>query len=194
MREVLVWVFLTGALFFVFMVLLIEGYRKKNKRKIRLSILILFIMIICGCWTGYMVFKKLYNKAADIADEILKPRTGMEIYTALFNAPESNCVEVVNQMDQMVPRLDCCIWIEFKTCAQEIRRIASQDIFTKNEMPEADSTLDQPPFQPAPGWWKPSILGDSLVKLSDAGNDSNRARILLFSRDSTHAFYCDMAD
>jgi hypothetical protein len=119
----------------------------------------------------------------------------MEIYTTIFDRPARNCVEVLNRMDQMVPRLDCCIWLEFKTCPAELKRIIGKGNFSQRTSPASDSTIDIPPFQPAPSWWKPSILGDGLVQVADQTPDNpNRALILLFSKDSTHAFYCDMAE
>jgi hypothetical protein len=194
MQQILIWIFLSGILLFIFLVLIIQGLRKRNRKKIGIAFVFLFLTIVCGCWTGYIIVKKLYNKATDIV-EVLGPRSGLEIYTALFGDPVNECVEVVNRMDQMVPRLDCCIWLEFRTCPAEMKRIIDKGTFSQKETPLVDSTLDIPPFQSAPYWWKPSSLGEGLVKLTDQTPDNpNRALILLFSKDSTHAFYCDMAE
>lgn len=58
-----------------------------------------------------------------------------------------------------------------------------------------DTTSYIPDYNPKPQWWKPQVLGDSVIVLRVFNFDNpNRDKILIFARDSSNVFYCDMAD
>jgi hypothetical protein len=154
------------------------------------------LLLEAGFWTGYIFAGKAYNKVKNVKlDNPFKARTGNEIYTALFGPPEQNCVEVINKMDQTVPRLDSCIWLEFKTCPSEVKRILARSHMKSQVLALADTSRYFPSYSPRPEWFEPAALGDSIILLRHYNPDNpNRDQILLFSKDSTHAFYCDMAD
>lgn len=122
-------------------------------------------------------------------------RSGMQIYTAVFGRPSGNCTSVVHSTDQVLPRIDCCIWLEFKTCPRELARIASQGSYVFRQYPASDTLSYETMHSVEPSWWRPSLLGDTVNMLSDQNpEDPNHARFLLFSADSTHVFYCDFAE
>ena len=124
-----------------------------------------------------------------------KPRTGIEAYTALFGKPVEDCVAIENFRDQTVPRLDCCIWLEFKTCPKELSRIILTDSFIMSKHLSLDTNSYVPDYSPKPYWWKPNTLSDTVVVMRKFDFENpNRDKILIFSNDSSNVFYCDMAD
>jgi hypothetical protein len=187
---------LTGLLFLTFLYLLVAGLRKRRKRSVYVSVVFLCLTLGTGVFTSYLFVSKAYNKVKNVrVENPFKARTGNEIYTALFGVPEQNCVEVINKMDQIVPRLDCCIWLEFKTCPSEVQRIVAQEPYEKSVLGVADTSRYIPSYSPKPEWFNPAALGDSIILLQHYNPDNpNRDQILLLSKESTHAFYCDMAD
>lgn len=58
-----------------------------------------------------------------------------------------------------------------------------------------DTASYVPEYNPKPEWFNPKVLGEGLRVLQNYNPENpNRNQVLIFSRDSTHAFYCDMAD
>lgn len=196
MSNILLGSVITGFLFMTFLYLLLTGLKNRRKKLVYNSLFFLLLTLGTGVWTGYLFASKAYNKIKNAKlDNPFKARTGNEIYTALFGTPEQNCVEVINKMDQTVPRLDCCIWLEFKTCPSELKRIIALQPYKNIAVSSGDTTGYIPNYSPRPDWFKPAVLEDGIVKLQHYNPDNpNRDQILFFSRDSTHAFYCDMAD
>ena len=196
MGNILLSAVLTGILFLTFLFLLFIGLRKRRRKPVYVSLLLLLLSLGAGAWTGYLFASKAYNKIKNVKlDNPFNPRTGSEIYVALFGAPQQNCVQVINKRDQVVPRLDCCIWLEFSTCPYELKRIIAQESYKSSVIAVSDTAAYIPDYSPRPEWFKPAEFGDSIIMLRHYNPDNpNRDQILLFSKDSTHAFYCDMAD
>jgi hypothetical protein len=196
MGNILLSTVLTGLLFLMFLFLFLTGLRKRRKKPIYISFVILLLTLGTGIWTSYLFATNTYNKVKSVKlDNPFKGRSGSEIYEALFGAPQQNCVQVINKKDQLVPRLDCCIWLEFKSCPTELRRIIAQGEYKKSVMAAKDTTSYIPNYSPRPEWFKPAILGDSIVILQHYNPENpNRDQILFISKDSTRAFYCDMSD
>ncbi|MBO9200190.1 MULTISPECIES: hypothetical protein [Niastella] len=193
---------LTIGLFVLFLVLLISGIVKQKRKLIYFSLLALLLSIGGGLYIGVIIAKKAYTVIKDAKNPFAK-RTGLEIYTALFDAPEASCVRVTNSMDQVVPRLDCCIWLEFSTCPGELRRIIDKKQLTpflkegdsRGDVPAKVITeINVPAYGPKPAWFKLQNLGEGCKALRKYPIDPNHDLILYFSKDSTHALYCDMAD
>lgn len=150
---------------------------------------------LCFGWLGVKAARKVYRAAAHAVASVPKPftrRSGEEIYRALFGVPVASCMEIKNYQDQLVPRLDCCIWLEFRTCSAELKRILAANNYRK--MPY-DSVGYAANYSPKPMWWKPERLGPkAMVVRRHTATNPNRDQILVFAQDSTHAYYCDMAD
>jgi hypothetical protein len=196
MGNILLSAVLAGLFFLSFVFLLFSGLRMRRKKFIYISLLLLLFTIGAGIWTGYLFASKAYTRIKNVKHQSpITERTGTEIYQALFGAPELNCVHILNKKDQMIPRLDCCIWLEFTTCPAELRRIIAQQPYKQSQISTADTLAYIPDYSPRPEWFNPALFGDSIIKLQvyNPGNP-NRDRLLLFSKDSAHVFYCDMAD
>lgn len=154
-----------------------------------------------GCAAGLAIWlaASAYRHGTHLAARLhqrVALRTGEQAYATLFGPPAAGCVAVQQLQDQLVPRLDCCIWLEFRACPGELARIlARQPGYQPLTGAARAGVIDQSPYLPAPGWWAPASLGARAVVLrKQLANNPNRDQLLIFSPDSTHAYYCDMAD
>ncbi len=84
MKEIVIYGVVTGLLFIGFLSVLIIGWIKGNRKLIVISFFTLFSSILIGFFTGYTLISKSYN----FISNVFKPRTGEEIYTALFGSPQ----------------------------------------------------------------------------------------------------------
>jgi hypothetical protein len=77
----------------------------------------------------------------------------------------------------------------------ELNRIIAQHPYKATKFHSSDTLNYLPGYSPRPAWWKPQLLGDSVIVLQDYNSDNpNRDKVLIFAKDSSHAYYCDMAD
>ncbi len=112
-----------GGIFFITSVtLFFIAITKRNKTSIYFSLLFFLLAVGAGIWFGWVAITKLHIKVR----ETLKPRSGIEIYKALFGKPANDCVRVTEYQDQVMPRLDDGIRLKFETCPAEVRRILQQ--------------------------------------------------------------------
>jgi len=189
MSPIITGVMITGILFLVFIVFIFLVVRRRKRIFFYYACMALFMAGIAGAWTGYKLLKKSYHKVR----EVLGPRSGIQIYTAIFEEPGSSCLQVINQKDQTVPRLDCCIFLECYTCPEEMKRIVARHPYEVKTLMLSDTTAFRLSYGPQPEWWKPTTLGDNMKMLLFT-ESSNRELTLFLNKDSTHMFYCDMAD
>lgn len=120
------------------------------------------------------------------------PRKAYEVYTLLFKKPTDHCLSVINFNDQVIPRIDCCIWMEVEVCPEELLRISNLRKYKTEKINKNDSLLFLSLFGDRPSWWAPQMLADSLTKLN-IKFDENNEQTLFFGNDSTHLFICDKA-
>ena len=121
-----------------------------------------------------------------------RPKSPREIYAVLFGASIDTCVRIVNLKDQVIPKIDCCIWMELVMCPDEIKRISSSQKYSAQLYAKADSLAFLKNFVDRPEWWTPQNLSDSIVILHIQKSNRNQQSII-FDSDSTCAFVCDMA-
>lgn len=120
------------------------------------------------------------------------PKEPMEVYNLLFKEAKRDCVKVINFKDQIIPKIDCCIWMELKVCPTELNRILSLKNYKKLSLKYSDSTSFLTTFDTRPIWWVPQKLDDSLIKYSIKFNQ-NQEQTLFVGNDSSHIFLCDQA-
>lgn len=175
--------------FLLFLIFIAVKPTAFSKRKILLINTIFLLAIIpLFLFTG---FKKLN---ADIS-RIIKnsaPKTSNEVYSLLFKKPIDSCVATLNFKDQIVPKVDCCIWMELQLCPNELVRITKLKKYQASVYSQSDSLKFLKPFNEKPTWWAPQVLGDTIYKLSvrfDNGNEQT----LFFGGDSSHVYLCDQA-
>lgn len=120
------------------------------------------------------------------------PKTPEEIYSILFNQPLENCVSIKNTKDQLLPVLDCCIWMEMQVCPAELNRIIQQKKYELTVYAAKDSLDLTNSFPDKPSWWNPTLIQDTIFKLRYS-TDPKKVQTLFFGSDSSHVFLCDMA-
>lgn len=140
-------------------------------------------------WTGYKFLTKSYNKVANT----LKPRTGNEIYDALFGKRKYECVKVLNKQDQIVPKIDYAIWLHFETCPEELKRILSRHKFTSEKLQTKDWN-GKIPYGETLDWFNPTTLGDTIMVYEYSANNNRNIQTIWTSLDSTEVFAMDILD
>lgn len=188
MKEIIILSAVTALTFIVFSILLIIGIVKKNKIFITVSVCLLVVSVGFGVYVAYDLYSKSVKKISDL----LKPRTGEEIYDALFGKAKHDCVEILNYRDQTVPKIDYAIKLHFITCPAELNRILSlyefdeNIISTKAMRSESESQADE--------WFAPEKMGDSILiyvyNKDDYGNDL----IIYSSLEKSEVFCIDILD
>ena len=172
---------------FLIYIFLKPGSFSKKKRFYIITLLVLGIVLLFS-FTG---FKKA---RADISRIIhnSRPKTPDEVYSILFKKPLYSCMTSINFKDQVIPKLDCCIWMEVKVCQAELTRIIALKKYRASVYLQSDSLNLLKSFSGRPVWWTPQVLGDTINKLTFQFNADNQ-QTLLFGKDSSHVYLCDQA-
>jgi hypothetical protein len=189
MREILILTIITGVFFISFIAILVLGLLKKKRKLIIASVTVLFCSVGLASWTGYTFLKKSINKVTGA----LKPRSGEEIYKALFGQDESGCVRVTNSQDQIIPKIDVAIWLKFETCPAELKRILSRHPFEFSKI-ETASWAESIPYGEPVDWLNPQLMGDTIFVYEYSSEDSRNIQTLWTSRDSTRVLCRDIFD
>jgi hypothetical protein len=188
MKEIIIALVLTGIAIMTSLVLLVTGFLRKKRRMILLSLAMLLLSLCSALGMAYWLTSKSYRGLIGI----FKPRAGIEIYTALFGPPVENCVAVLNYQDQIIPKLDYAIWLHFRVCPDELKRILN----VHNYSVAIISTRHWNTTGPLANnnWFKPETLGDSIILFSYNKDEYGNAQYLYSSLDSTSVFCKDVAD
>jgi hypothetical protein len=188
MKELIILTVISGLAFVLFLVTLILGLTKKNK-KLKLTVLFLFFAFIgLTAWTGFKFVSKTYNKVA----ETFRPRTGDEIYEALFDKRQTDCIQILNYQDQVVPKIDYAIWLHFETCPDEMKRILSKHDFKTEVVSTIGWDTDGPLANE--NWFKPETLGDSILIFTYNKDEYGNGQYIYSSLDSSNVFVKDILD
>jgi hypothetical protein len=195
MKELIMFTLISGLVFFIFLITLILGLSKKNK-KLKIIASLLFVAFIgLSAWTVFSFVSKSYLKVSESYDkvtEILRPRTGDEIYDALFGKRQIDCIKILNHQDQVVPKIDYAIWLQFKTCPSELSRILSLHVFDSKIVSTNGWNTDGPNANK--NWFKPETLGDSILVSFYKKDDYGNGQYIYSSIDSTEVFVKDIFD
>ncbi|MDR2913744.1 MAG: hypothetical protein LBV74_02755 [Tannerella sp.] len=187
MKEIHLWIIISGLLFLGFAATLIAGLLRKRKSIVVGS---LVVLLLCGGTVSRAVYLTA-NKSLDKVAGLFRSRTGDEIYRALFREPCCGCVKVIRVQDQEVPAIDYAIWLEAETCPEELERILQQHPYcadirvTHGFYPEPFSQND---------WFAPETLGDSLRIFKWEKDASGNMQIIYASSDSTKMYCVDIAE
>jgi hypothetical protein len=164
-------------------------WNKLSRKKVLISLSILLAAITALFF--YTGFKKINSDISRIIHNS-RSKSPSEIYTLLFKKPLDSCMTIVNLKDQVVPQIDCCIWMEVKVCPIELLRIISLKKYEKSVYSKSDSLSFLKTFPDRPKWWSPQNLGEGLTKLNIRFDQENQQSIF-FSSDSSRLFICDQA-
>jgi len=189
MKLIITLTIITALIFNIFILTLIFGWTKKNK-KLKITALYAFIAFLSlGGLTGYKLVTKSYYKVT----KTLKPRTGDEIYDGLFGKRETNCVKVLNYQDQVVPKIDYAISLHFETCSSELKRILSRHEFSAEKLPTKEWNA-KIPYGETLHWFNPTTLGDTIMVYEYSTTKNRNIQTLWTTLDSTEIFCRDILD
>ncbi|MCB9245934.1 MAG: hypothetical protein H6606_05840 [Flavobacteriales bacterium] len=186
MKEHLTWILLSAACVVIGGLLILVGLLSNRKSLFRLGIL----LVLPGSLTITYLMIRDSRALFERAREAIKPRTGLEIYAALFEQPAPACVEVLHHRDQVIPKIDYAIWLELRTCPDEMRRLLS----LRSYQHQFKETSSSPKRSTEPNWFDPLVLGDSAHYFRFEQDDYGNGTYLVLSKDSTHLFCKDIAD
>lgn len=187
LQTILLLVLITGLILFLLYISIKQTRFSKKTRLLSTTIFIIAILLLFAA-TGIDKIK------SDISRVIRNstPKNAATVYSILFSKPIDSCVITLNFKDQVIPKIDCCIWMELQVCPAELKRITSLKNYTKTRFHQSDSLTFLNPFDDRPSWWAPQLLGDSLVKYHIQFNHDNE-QVIFFGLDSTHVYACDKA-
>lgn len=156
--------------------------------------ILLFITISLSAIVSLFIYTGINKIKSDISRIIhnSSPKSSNEVYTLLFKKPLAGCMTVINFQDQVIPKIDCCIWMELNLCPSELSRIISLKKYQATLYTKSDSLNFLNHFGGKPHWWTPQLLGDRLNKLTIKFNADNQ-QTLFFGKDSSHVYLCDQA-
>lgn len=186
------WIIATISLFLAFLLILVISIYKKKKSLALISLIPLALSIVTGSISLYFILKTTYTKVSGQVEKAMEPRTGETIYSSLFGNSTSNCSNVINSKDAILPVVDCCVWIEFTTCPEEAARIIAQHDYQISKMNKEGIRFAEPGIAEKPNWFAPVSLGDSALVYKINLPEEKRESLLFLSTDSSRAFFCDM--
>lgn len=188
MREIVGYLLVSGVLLVGVAGFLVAAILKKPRRKLGACAAVCLLLLAgTAARTAYVFVRKSYAHLAAVG----QPRTGSEIYTALFGSPAA-CLKVVKQQDQVVPRIDYAIWLEFETCPAELRRMLAQHKYVATK--EATSGWNTSGPSAGDNWFKPEALGDSVWVFRYRKDDYGNGQTIFAALDSTKAYCLDVQD
>lgn len=187
MIDTILLILLTGVLIALVIYSLIKGDTFKIKKILPITLVIIAIITIFF----YSGSKKITSDLSRIINNS-RPKLPSEIYTVLFKKPLDSCVTIINLKDQIIPKIDCCIWMEVRLCPAELNRIIALKNYKQSVYNRLDSSAFLQRFEDKPVWWLPQNIGDSLTELNIVFSATNQQSIF-FGADSSHVFICDKA-
>ena|SRR5690554_6300236 len=189
MKEIIILTIISGLTFLLFLATLILGLTKKSKKLKLISLLIFLIFIGVTSWTVFKFASKSYNKVT----EALRPRTGDEIYDALFDKRQTDCIKILDYQDQVIPKIDYAIWLHFETCPKELERILSKHDFIVEKL-STDKWNEKIPYGETLEWFNPTTLGDTIMVYEYSTNNNRNIQTIWTNLDSTKVFVRDIFD
>ena len=137
--------------------------------------------------------------SAFFASCTLFSRNKQRIYNDFFGKAQTNCTQILNARDARAFD-DPSVWIHFKTCPEELKRILAQVPYTVKpldsvmmnfEFPEPSEIDESLISTDPPRWWVLKSLGDTCLKFEYFHPDKDYAQFAYISLDSTEVFYHD---
>lgn len=189
MKEIIGLSILASLLFGAALWLGFYGLLKRYRQRLYVAVASLLLCTLVAGWTAYRTFSKSYRHVA----EAVRPRTGAEIYQALFGQSTVACTRVLAAQDQVVPRIDYAIWLHFTTCPSEFKRLLARHPFDGGKEPTAQWLESIPGADNIP-WFRPQAMGDTILVYEYATERSRNIQTFWASHDSTEVFYRDIAD
>ncbi len=179
----------SGLTFIIFIFLIVVGYVKKRNVFKRLSLVFLFVFFVLISWSCYQFLSKSYQNVK----EVITPRTGDEIYDTLFDTRKSNCVQILQYQDQVIPKIDYAIWLHFRTCPSELKRILSKHRFSKEVVTSPSTSLSIPQYKNIK-WFNPLSLGDTILIYEYVNERRSNIQTIFTTPQGNEVFVRDIFD
>lgn len=189
MKEIISLMLIGGGLLVVALLLLMQAGKRRSWPRGYAAAAALAAATLVGGWAGYRALRKTYHAATSA----FRPRTGTEIYKALFGAAPYGCVQVLKYQDQVVPKIDYAIWLHYRNCPIELRRVLARHQFTRERVATAGK-LAYVPYGEIISWFNPRIIGDTVLVYEYATANGRNVQTFWTSLDSTDVFCRDIAD
>lgn len=170
------------------LLLLGRGLWRRRRYLLGASVALLLGAALAG-WAGWRALRKTHAAVSSA----LRPRTGQEIYSALLGTPPAGCVQVLHYQDQVVPKIDYAIWLHYRTCPNELRRVLARHPFSQRQLTTANE-LNFVPYNEDISWFKPAAIGDTIIEYGYAPANGRTSQTLWVSPDSTQVYLRDVAD
>jgi hypothetical protein len=155
--------------------------RKEKKFLWPIITLILFIAVM-----GFTAYRTMH-RAYTTVNDLFKPRTGMEVYTAVLGKPKS-CVQVRHFFDPTVPVMDDLLLLHVSTCPEEIERITSIRQYKLVKTTPSGCAYSQAYMT----WWELETLGDSIWVYDGIDQSKMHGPAIITNLDQTEAYCLDM--
>jgi hypothetical protein len=189
MKEIILLTLLSGLSFFLFLTILIIRLKKKNRLYKSLSVISFFVFVLLVIWTVITFLRKSYTTV----NEILKPRSGKEIYEALFEESKPACVKIIHFQDQVIPKIDYAIWMHLETCPKAMESILSKKLYHLERIKSSTDNLDIS-LTENQDWFNLKTLGDSMLIFEYSSENRRNIQTIWSNMDSTEVFIRDIYD
>jgi hypothetical protein len=189
MKEISALIVLACGLVAFAIALVLYGLAKPSRRPLYAAGATLALAVLLAGWAAYRTLSKGYRHVA----EAIRPRNGVEIYGALFGRSPLSCIQVLAAQDQVIPKIDYAIWLHYRTCPQELKRVLGQHPYVREVVGTA-SLLPMVPNGEAVAWFRPKLLGDTVIVYEYTALNGRNSRRFWTSPDSTNVFYQDILD
>jgi len=184
MKEIIILILIAGFLFISSLTILLVGLFQKNKIFIFISIGICVLFVATVSYTGWRIVTQSYYQVS----EIVKPRTGEEIYTALFGKPQYGPLTIINYQDQVIPKVDYGIMLHFKTSPAELERILAIHKFTSEKVSTKGWNTNEN------HWFKPELLGETVLVYKYQKDEYGNIQMIYSNLDRTEMYCIDIQD
>lgn len=183
MSTIVTWIVVSIVLGVICLALAIMAIAKRQLGYLYGSLGALGLATLCAA----MALFRTAERSVEELRAYTTPRSGPEIYAALFGPPINNCVQVLLHDDALVPKLDNVIRLHVRTCPEEIRRIVAQGRYTQESSMKLSYTAENEAY---------SIhqLGEDATTLNWTVSDGRHWRTLHFRPDSTELIIIDILD
>lgn len=185
MKLVLLLIVLSIFSFVVFLIVFIWGLVKKLAMVKKIAVALFFVFVVLIITTAFVFLNKSYHTISNG----LKPRSGLEIYAALFEGNPDACVQVLNARDQIIPKLDDAIYLEVQVCPDELQRLTRLHKYQLERKAVKNLDLNEPL-----DWFTVKDWGDSVRVYSYTSDDERNSQTLYCNSDSTHVLIKDLFD
>lgn len=189
MGGIMTWAAISCVGFLAFFGLLITSLLKRSNAMVGAAILSLLIAV----GTGVGAIHEANNLGPTAAIPVIVPRSGIDMYNAMFGPSVNTCVSVTHHHDRLVPGIDKAIRIRARTCAAELRRVL--DIVAYNSVRGSSNGVPKPTGGAyASGDFAPEALGDSVLCHHRELTTNGPTRWIYMRLDSSEMVAVDMME